>query len=180
VTTIGDQSNQSWTIVRRAQHRAAVTHEATLYSDANARTRRFAVCDQDGQPVWHGRDFDGHDEQWRAELAAAKKAVWLAWKVAERAGVPRLLLNLIIDAEWLTWANGVIGGGKPAALQGSSRRRDRPPVSWISATENPADAFTVCRGNGPRFLRWQDGIDQIEVVNLLSQAGTRTTPGGAR
>lgn len=140
---------------------AAATHEITLFSDAKASKLRFGVCDQAGEPVWHGRDFDENDEQSAAEMAAAKKAVWLAGKVRERAGLPVLKLNLMVDAQWLVYANAESGGGKAAELRAAANRAGIVlDVQWIPGTENPADEWTVSGG----FLKWNDRIDHIEVV----------------
>lgn len=145
----------------RQEAAAAATHEITLYSDAKASKLRFGICDQAGEPVWHGRDFDENDEQSAAEMAAAKKAVWLAGKVREREGLPVLKLNLNVDAQWLTYANAESGGGKAAELRAAANRAGIVlNVNWIPGTENPADHWTVSGG----FLKWHDRIDHIEVV----------------
>lgn len=145
----------------RQEAAAAVTHGITLYSDAKAAKLRFGICDQDGEPVWHGRDFDENDEQSAAEMAAAKKAVWLAGKVRDARGLNALKLNLKVDAQWLTYANAESGGGKAAELRAAaSKARVVLDVTWVPGTENPADKWTVSGG----FMKWQEGIGQIEVV----------------
>src|SRR3990167_5920336 len=84
---------------------AAATASLTLVTDAKARTDRFAVCNGKGEPIWFGkffpedRDYDG--EQSSGEMAAAKKAVWLASKVKEALGAAAIRLILKVDAEWL-------------------------------------------------------------------------------
>ena len=149
----------------RSAEKAAATHQITLYSDAKAKNLRYGICDQDGDPVWHGRDFDEITEQSAAEMAAAKTAVWLAGKVRESRGLPAgmLRLVLIVDAQWLCYANGDSGGGKAAALRSAAGKAGVAlEVRWISGKSNPADEYTVCTG----FMKWQDGIGAITVVEL--------------
>jgi hypothetical protein len=154
----------------RDEHRAAARNELVqratrtliLYCDARASTERFAICDENGEPVWYGRFFDMdrdfNGEQSSGELAAAKKAVWLAAQVAERTG-ESVALTLRVDAEWLTWANATDGsGGKAKALAAAAQRLGVAlHVEHIPGTSNPADAPTVGRG----YMRWQDGIERL-------------------
>ncbi|MFZ4538484.1 hypothetical protein [Propionivibrio sp.] len=137
-----------------------VTHHITLFSDAKARLDRFAVCSQDGSPVWFGKFFnddrDYNGEQSSGEMAAAKKAVWLASKVAESVG-GIVELTLKVDAEWLVWANSVReghdSGGKARALGETAQRLGiLLNVEHIPGAENPADKYTVESG----YKRWQD------------------------
>lgn len=147
--------------------RNAATHEITLFSDAKASKFRFGICDQDGQPVWHGRDFDEIGEQSAAELAAAKKAVWLAGRVRERRGLDSLKLNLRVDAEWLTHANRETGGGQAAQLWSAATKAGVVlSVQWIPGVQNPADEYTICTG----YQKWQSGIDQITVTEIPAEA----------
>src|ERR1043165_9636240 len=94
----------------------------TLISDAKARTNRFGIYRADGQAVWYRQFFDGdHDgEQSSSEMAAAKKAVWLASQIKGKVGADAIRLTLKTDAQWLTYANRVAerksGGGKARAL----------------------------------------------------------------
>src|SRR5690606_10267266 len=134
---------------KQSQREAAVTHTLTLYTDAKARTDRFAVCDAGGEPVWYGKFFDGdrdyNGEQSSGEMAAAKKAVWLASKVAEAVGGV-VKLTLKVDAEWLTWANcsDPKRGGKAKDLRHAAERLGVVlEVEHISGTSNPADKWTV-------------------------------------
>lgn len=114
----------------------------TLFSDAKARTGRFFEND---------RDYDG--EQSSGEMAAAKKAVWLASKVKEALGVEAIALTLKVDAEWLTWANGDRQGGRARKLGEAARRLNVAlTVEHIPGSENPADQYTVCSG----LKKWSD------------------------
>src|SRR5215472_2077692 len=81
---------------KTARLEANATASLTLYSDAKAKNDRFAICDKRGNPVWHGRffatDHDYNGEQSSSEIAAAKKAVWLASKVKETLGLSAIKL----------------------------------------------------------------------------------------
>ncbi|WP_067974952.1 hypothetical protein [Mycolicibacter icosiumassiliensis] len=149
---------------RAAQEkRDSATHGITLISDAKASARRFGVCDQDGDPVWYGRDFDEIGEQSAAEMAAAKKAVWLAGKIRQQQGLSVLALTLKVDAQWLTYANGESGGGKAAELRNAAAKAGIVlTVEWIPGTDNPADQYTV----GGGYMKWQEGVDNIAVRAL--------------
>lgn len=136
-----------------------------LCSDAKASNSRFGITTADGEPVWYGRFFDDdrdfNGEQSSGEMAAAKKAVWLASKFAEKIG-RSVKLNLKVDAEWLVWANAVRAGGKSGGKarelgEAAERLGVRLRVEHIPGVENPADEYTICSG----FLRWQDGIEKI-------------------
>jgi hypothetical protein len=156
---------------RQEEREASVTHGVTFYSDAKASAERFAICDRGGSPVWYGRffdddrDFDG--EQSSGEMAAAKKAVWLASKVAQAVGgVVRLTLK--VDAEWLTWANGTDprrGGGARDLRCAAQRLGVVLEVEHIAGTSNPADEYTTGHG----FARWQD----TDLAGLVDGAERR-------
>lgn len=130
-----------------------------LYSDAKAKTERFAICDHAGNPVWYGRffdnDYDFNGEQSSGELSAAKKAVFLASKVQEEINEP-LKLTLYVDAQWLCWANADNGkGGKAKKLRSAAKRLGvEMEVVHISGKSNPADQYTICKG----FKKWQDNV----------------------
>lgn len=133
-----------------------------LFSDAKAKKDRFGICGPDREPVWYGKffasDHDYNGEQSSGEMAAAKKAVWLASQVATRLGVG-VALELRVDAEWLCWANQVDGsGGKAKELGAAARRLDIAlSVVHIPGVENPADRWTVESG----FMNWRDSIDHL-------------------
>lgn len=142
---------------KREAIRAAVTHEVTLFSDAKASLSRFAIVSENREPVWFGRFFDDdrdfNGEQSSGEMAAAKKAVWLASKIAQTVGGV-VKLHLKVDAEWLVWANATDGsGGKAVALRAHAEKLGVALfVEHIPGTDNPADQYTVCDG----YKKWQD------------------------
>lgn len=126
-----------------------ITHELVLITDAKASRSRFAVCAGDGTPLWHGRFFDSdsdfNGEQSSGELAAAKKAVWLATKIKERIGAPAMRLILKVDAQWLTYQEKFKQKG--SILSSKARAANiELHVVWIAGTSNPADKWTVATG----------------------------------
>lgn len=146
---------------RREEAAAAATATVMLFTDAKARTDRFAICDSTGEPVWYGKFFSGdrdyNGEQSSGEMAAAKKAVWLASQVAEAIGAKAIKLILNVDAEWLVWANEVAagrdGGGKARALGLHAEKLNVVlRVQHVAGADNPADKFTVANG----FMRWSE------------------------
>jgi hypothetical protein len=150
-----DAMRQEKTLAKIAAMAHQATRSVTLYCDAKARTDRFAICDKTGAPVWFGKFFDNDGEydgeQSSGEMAAALKAVWLASKIAEAAGESTVRLKLMVDAEWLTYANNVMdatqGGGKARKLgEAAVRLNVMLEVEWIPGASNPADEFTVCHG----------------------------------
>ena len=131
----------------------SIKYSLTLYCDAKASAGRYGICDKDGNVVWHGRFFEEDDagEQSRAELSAAKKAVWFASKVKESLEQNALMLNLFVDAEWLTYQDH--GGQKGYVLTQIARKYNiKLNVSWIPGVENPADEWTTASG----FKKWSD------------------------
>lgn len=139
--------------------RRTIFADLTLISDAKARTKRFAICDGEGRPVYYRRflDCEFNGEQSSSEMAAAQKAVWLAAKVKNIIGADVIQLTLKVDAQWLTWANEVaIGGkrgGKARALGHFAQKMNVVLcVEHIRGTTNPADQYTVASGS----KKWQD------------------------
>lgn len=137
----------------------------TLYSDAKASNDRYAICDQSGEVVWAGRFFQEHIEQSACEMAAAKKAVWLAKKIREQNNLETIVLNLKVDAQWLTYAENVQygstrHGGKALQLGHLAEKYNVVlKMNWIPGKENPADKFTVCKG----FEHFSNHLHQIKI-----------------
>lgn len=134
---------------------AAITHEITLHTDAKASHSRFAICDAEGEPLWHGRFFEGdrdfNGEQSSGELAAAKKAVWLASKIMEAVGAKAARLTLKVDAQWLCYQDHAKQKGY-VLTQLCRKFNLELKVEWIPGSENPADKWTVANG----YKKWQD------------------------
>jgi hypothetical protein len=158
-TTTG--SSPSPAADKTARLKANATASLTLYCDAKAKNDRSAICDKQGNPVWHGRfsatDHDYNGEQSSGEIAAAKKAVWLACKVRETLGLAAIKLALKVDAEWLCYANAVRhgnpGGGRARALGDLAIRSGVVlTVEQIAGGKNPASKYTICA----EFKKWQD------------------------
>ena len=132
-----------------------IKHQVTLYVDAKASHNRFGITDEDGNVLWYGKFFDNdqdyNGEQSSGELAAAKKAVWLASKIKEAVGDDAIKLILFVDAQWLTYQDHP--GQKGYALTQISKKYDIDlNVEWIPGTDNPADKWTVSSG----YKKWSD------------------------
>lgn len=139
--------------VAKEELQASCTHVVTLYVDAKASAGRYGITDQDGNVLMHGRFFDNDDagEQSRAELCAADKAVWLASKVKEAIGAKAIALNLLVDAQWLTYQDH--GGQKGYKLTQSAKKLNIIlNVEWIPGRQNPADEWTTANG----YKKWSD------------------------
>ena len=146
----------------------------TLIVDAKARTKRFAICSEDGTPLSHGFLFGGefNGEQSSSEMAAAKRAVWVASKVREIVDVPVIHLLLKVDAMWLTWTNEVAKGGKRGGKARSlaeyaTKLGVKLNVVHIPGVSNPADKYTIASD----AKRWQD--NDWGALVLKTKAGQR-------
>ena len=144
-----------------------LTAYLTLIADAKARTKRFAICSREGNPVWYGDFFDWEHigEQSLSEMAAARKAVWLASKIRELIGADTIELTLKVDAQWLIWANqvaqGKASGGKARALGEYAQQLNVIlNVVHVPGADNPADRYTV----GSGFKKWRDNKWDVIVA----------------
>jgi hypothetical protein len=149
------------TILKKLQEAGIdfTTHTLTLYSDAKARTRRFAITDVNGNGLWYGREFE-EIEQSACELSAACKAVYLAGLARKTAGIPAFALELIlnVDAQWLTYFRGK---NKAAPLKRDAEKQGiKLHVNWIPGNENPADDLTVSGG----YCKSADNLEQVLLL----------------
>lgn len=129
---------------KTAELASRITHSITLYSDAKASTGRFAVVYNKDNPLWVGTFFsqDNAGEQSRAELAAAKKAVWFAGKLREELELPVMRLKLYVDAEWLLHFDSEKTKAYPLFLAAKAAKMVLD-VRWIAGKDNPADRYTL-------------------------------------
>ena len=130
-----------------------IEYSLTLFVDAKASANGFGICDRNGDVLWYGKFFHDEDaeEQSKAELCAAKKAVWLAGKVKEAVGNKPIHLQLMVDAQWLTYQDH--GGQKGYVLTQLARKYGlKLEVEWIPGKENPADFYTT----KSRYKSWED------------------------
>jgi hypothetical protein len=135
--------------------KSKVKYQVTLYVDAKASHDRFAITDEDGNVLWYGKFFDNdsdyNGEQSSGELAAAKKAVWLASKIKEATGSDAIKLNLYVDAQWLTYQDHP--GQKGFVLTQLARKYNIDlNIEWIPGANNPADSWTTRSG----YKKWSD------------------------
>lgn len=141
--------------------------EITLYSDYKLGTNKFAITDKDGSPLWYGVDFDKPTAQTDGELGAAKKAIWLAQKIADLKGEKGVRLNLYVDAEWLTYQSHSKQKGyqlkKLAQRYNVSLNTD-----WIPGKDNPADEYTTASG----YKKWSDN-SAADLIGLLESPGLK-------
>lgn len=112
-----------------------------LYSDANCKNNRFAVCNGNKQPVYFGNFFNGTANQAMAELEAAKKALWVAVKVKEHYELEAMKLVLYVDAEWLTYQDNKKQKGF-ILTEFANKNNIVLEVVHISGKDNPADKYT--------------------------------------
>lgn len=142
-------------------------HKTTFIIDGAAKHDRYAICDEDGNPVWHGRffenDYDYNGEQSTSEFATAKKAIWLASKIKDAINESVIELELRTDAEWLCWANNTDGkGGKAKLLKTQATKLNIIlDVIHIEGASNPADYYSRTQG----FKKWQDN-DLVALAKL--------------
>jgi len=151
--------------LERKNHVSDISHnEIILVTDAT--TERFAICNEKGDPVWFGRFFDNEGgEQSAGELAAAKKAIWLAGKIKESIGLEAITLHLQTDAQWLCWgefkANDKRGGKARVLGELAIKYNVDLHIEHIRGAGNPADYYSRARG----FKKWQDN----DLASLVSQ-----------
>ena len=139
---------------------AEATHRLTLYSDAKAKTQRFAITNELGHGLWYGREFY-ETEQSACERAAAENAIYLAGLARKAKGLEKGALELVlkVDAHWLTYWRG---NNKATVLGRKAFKAGvQLVVEWLPGSENPADKLTVKGG----YCKVADNLEQ--VVNMI-------------
>ena len=142
-------------------------YKTILITDGSAKHDRYAICNENGSPLWHGKffenDYDYNGEQSTSEFATAKKAIWLASKIKESINEHVIELELRTDAEWLCWANATDGkGGKAKKLKAQANKLNVIlNVVHIKGASNPADYYSRTKG----FKKWQDN-DLMALAKL--------------
>lgn len=146
-----------------------ITHKVTFYTDAKASAGKFGICGINGEVVWYGNFFpnENADEQSRAELAAAEKAVWLASKVKEVIGAEAIELELIVDAQWLTYQDHSKQKGY-VLTQKCRKYGIKLNVTWIPGVSNPADKWTTASG----YKKYQD--NDLTALAIKIEKGAET------
>ena len=141
-----------------------ITANLTLVSDAKARTKRFAICDGESNPVWCASFFESNNiaKQSYCEMDAAKKAVWLASKIKEEIGADVIQLTLKCNA----------AGDRARALGGHANWLNVVlEVVHIPGLENPARPLVDAR----EFKNWHDNDFNALVNNEWSAIVARET-----
>ena len=145
----------NYNAMREAQARANAihalatpTHTTTLFSCYDEKTRRFAIYDRGGRPLWCGIN-PGLPTKLDGQLDAALKAIWLAAKIRDAANIRYLRLTLIVDGQWLT---------SHAQPKQQSHRIDAVAARYgihVTVThllENPVLRHAICAND----KHWQD------------------------
>lgn len=144
---------------------SVVEREVTLCSAFAKGLNRFAVTGEYGEPLWFGDVRERVADEGEGQVNAALKAIWLASKIAEAASLRRLRLNLIVDAEWLTWSTE--RGQRAGRLRETAARYGIDlALQWRVGARNPA--YDVATGKG--FRAWQNN----DLEGFARPAGMRS------
>ncbi|MGE5943664.1 MAG: ArdC family protein [Flavobacteriales bacterium] len=126
-------------------------YQLILFSDYKSGTNKFGITDADGNPLWYGVDFDQPSSQPEGELNAAKKAIWLAYKIVDLYGQKGVKLILNVDAQWLVYQDNPKQKGYQLKKL-ADKYGIELDTNWIPGKDNPADEYTVKSG----FMKWSD------------------------
>lgn len=137
------------------------THIIRLTTIAKAKRMRFAVVDDAGNPVWYGLDFNKIHEQSAADLASAKKCVWLANKIRElhAPADARVRLEICTSAQWLTFQDDREQRGYELTAQ-ASKYGIGLWVVWLSLSDNPADRLMAADG----YQKWGSPLNNLPAL----------------
>jgi hypothetical protein len=81
--------------------RGQVTHQVELYGDYRHSTGRFCLTDEEGNPLWYGKEFEAKADQATGEKDVVGKAVWLSQQIARVIEAPAVELRLHVSSETL-------------------------------------------------------------------------------
>lgn len=115
----------------------------------------YAVCDSAGKPVWFGAfhssdsDFTPGDEE-SADLAAAKKAIWLAGKAREELDEEALNLTLTVSRP-----------GLGSDVLTAAATRAKLALTLDISDDNPA----IDQCQEPGFKTWRE----VNLTTLVDQ-----------
>lgn len=138
-------------------------YQIQLTTDGQFDIKRFAIVDKNNKPLWYGRCFDvDFDNQFQAELDAAKKAVWVAEQIKNQQGLDSLVLVLNTDNEALTYQTKKEQKGFILTKMCSDKNIGLVVNHITGGKKNPADSFV--RGNGyAKFDKTVDYKDLLET-----------------
>ncbi len=138
-----------------------ITHEVTLYSDAKAKSDRFAITDQNGNGLWYGNFFDDdkdyNGDQQSAEISCAKKAIFLASKIKEARNLQSMRLNLFVSFEEIDQKTLNMFAGL------SKKHNLELKIQPVPSSLNPAGKLISARG----FKKYSSN-DLSNIAKLLS------------
>lgn len=112
----------------------------------------FAVCAEDGEDPWYGdfHDNDSVTDQTSADVAAARKAIYLAGKAREQEDLDLIALRLVVSNHHVT----------TEALQRDMLRHHVHVTLEVVDGGNPA--LDVCRQ--PGFRGWRE----VSLTDMLA------------
>lgn len=136
--------------------------QVLLHAAGDSEVNSFAVCSEHGEDPWYGEFFDNDrvDDQDSADLAAARKAVYLAGQAREDKGLDLIGLRLVVSNHRVT----------TQALQRDILRYN--VFVTIEVVDNGDDnpALEVCRM--PGFRTWRE----VSLTDLLATADLAAAP----
>ncbi|MCG7635300.1 hypothetical protein MHN80_23585 [Gordonia McavH-238-E] len=135
--------------------------QVTLYAAGDSEVNSFAVCSEHGEDPWYGEfhDNDRVDDQDSADLAAARKAIYLAGRAREDKKLDLIGLRLVVSNHRIT----------SRALQRDILRHS--VFVTVEVIDNGEDnpALEVCRM--PGFRTWRE----VSLTDLLDAAEPTAT-----
>ena len=135
---------------------AADAPQVTLYAAGDSEVDSFAVCNEDGEDPWYGtfHDNDRVTDQDGADLAAARKAIYLAGKARDQEDLEVIRLRLVVSNHRVT---------AEAVQRDSLRHKVFVTIEVVDIGEdNPA--LEVCRL--PGFRTWRE----VSLTDLVAAA----------
>lgn len=132
--------------------------QVILFAAGDAEVNSFAVCSEHGDDPWYGEFFDNDkaDDQDSADLAAARKAIYLAGQARQQEELELIGLRLVVSNHRIT---------TEVLQRDILKHRVFVTVEVVDDGEdNPA--LEVCRM--PGFRTWRE----VSLTDLLATAGT--------
>jgi hypothetical protein len=140
------------------------THEVTMYSDAHAKSGRFAITTEQGVGLWYGRLFDVEHEQNACELEAARKAVYLAGEIRKARGIAEggLMLILRVDAQWLLAFDNGNNNKASCLLLDEKKAGIILSIEHVKSADNLADNLS----KGTTYCKAKDNLALADIYPL--------------
>ncbi|GAB93459.1 hypothetical protein [Gordonia rhizosphera] len=143
------------------QHARSVA-QIVLYAAGDGEVASFAVCSADGEDPWYGDFHDNDnvaaDDQDAADIAAARKAIYLAGQARTLAQLDVIGLRLVVSNHRVT----------TDTVQRDCLRHDVFVSIDVVDDDEDNPALQVCRL--PGFRGWRD----VSLTDLLTAADHRS------